>query len=63
MQSFLKWNEHIKLQIEFNQKCCQTYMVKYVANTFRKKADICSFAPYQKVQGNQKKLPLSIYCF
>lgn len=35
-------------------------MVENVANTLRKKTDICSFTPYKKVQWNQKKLPVPI---
>lgn len=41
----------------------ETYMVEYITYAFRKKTKICSFTPYQKVQRNQKKLPVSINCF
>lgn len=40
----------------------ETYMVEYIANTLRKKTNICSFTPNKKIQRNQKKLPIPVNC-
>lgn len=45
------------------ERTAKTYIVKYIANAFRKKTDICSFAPYKEIQRKQKKLPFPINGF